>query len=154
MNSVLEMVRPLADARGIALESSAESDVDSLTSDPRFISQILTNLLGNAVKFTDSGAVSLQVSEDATGVLFAVVDTGCGIPAADVPHIMERFYQAKPKWEAKHEGAGLGLAISSRLAQMLGATLEVESEYGKGSRFTLRIPRGVVPGALGPVSSI
>jgi len=72
---------------------------------------------------------------------FAVMDSGHGIAADELPRIMERFYQAGPASQAKSEGAGLGLAISSRLAEMIGATLEVASEAGVGSRFTLRVPR-------------
>ncbi len=148
VSSVLEMVRPLADAKGIGLKSSVDADVVAFESDSRFVSQILTNLLGNAVKFTESGTVSLRVSADDDAVQFDVMDTGRGIPATDIPRIMERFYQATPQLEAKHEGAGLGLAISSRLAEMLGATLVVQSEFGVGSTFTLRIPRRFVPDVL------
>lgn len=145
VSSALEMVRPLAAVKGIEIGAFIETDVVSFESDPRFVSQILTNLLGNAIKFTDAGSVSLRVlaGED---VVFEVIDTGRGIPAADIPRIMERFYQAESPLKTKHQGAGLGLAISSQLAQMLGATLTVESEVGRGSTFTLRIPRGLESG--------
>lgn len=139
--AVMDMVRPLAEAKDIKLEYVCETDVESFRSDPRFVSQILTNLLGNAVKFTDVGAVTLRVSADPASMTFAVMDSGHGIAADELPRIMERFYQAGPASQAKSEGAGLGLAISSRLAEMIGATLEVASEAGVGSRFTLRVPR-------------
>ena len=137
----LEMLRPIADAKTIALEFTYESEVGQLDSDPRFVSQILTNLLANAVKFTDAGSITLDVKSDEDYVVFAVTDTGRGFPEDDLPKVMERFFQAQPMVEAKNEGAGLGLAISARLAEMLEATLEVTSEVGVGSVFTLRVPR-------------
>jgi signal transduction histidine kinase len=143
VSGVLAMVRPLADAKGIGLALAREPGTDLLTSDPGLVRQILINLLGNAVKFTDSGAVSLGVSVEDDQMLFAVADTGRGIRVVDVPHIMEDFYQAAPTAEAKSAGTGLGLTISSRLAEAIGATLGVSSEFGIGSTFTLRVPCGI-----------
>jgi PAS domain S-box-containing protein len=115
ISATVEMLRPLADAKGIGLKLVCEPGIESLRSDPRVLVQIMTNLLGNAIKFTDSGEVSLSVvAEDGFVVVVAVTDTGRGITEAELPHIMERFYQAAPVAEAKNEGAGLGLAISSR----------------------------------------
>lgn len=140
VSSVMEMIAPLAAAKGIGLKASVASDLEPFESDPRFVSQILTNLLGNAVKFTDSGEVSLRVYAD-DDLVFEVADTGYGIPAAEIPLIMERFYQAESHPGAVREGTGLGLAISSQLAEILRASIGVESEVGVGSTFTLRIPR-------------
>lgn len=140
VSSVMEMIAPLAAAKGIGLKASVASDLEPFESDPRFVSQILTNLLGNAVKFTDSGEVSLRVYAD-DDLVFEVADTGYGIPAAEIPLIMERFYQAESHPGAAREGTGLGLAISSQLAEILRASIGVESEVGVGSTFTLRIPR-------------
>ncbi|MDO8950302.1 MAG: PAS domain S-box protein [Actinomycetota bacterium] len=137
---VMEMVRPLADAKGIELTLTCQPGTDQLRSDHRFVSQILTNLLGNAIKFTGSGSVSLTISVEREHMSFAVVDTGRGIPASEAPHVIEEFYQAEPMGEAKNQGTGLGLAISSRLAAMIGATIDVASEVHVGSRFTLRVP--------------
>lgn len=152
IGAVMDMIRPLAEAKHIDLEYACDTDVESFVSDPRFVSQILTNLLGNALKFTDEGAVTLRVSTDLAAMTFAVIDTGRGIAAEDLPRIMERFYQAGPASQTKSEGAGLGLAISSRLAEMLGATLEVASVLGEGSTFTLRIPLGDGHGHLATCS--
>lgn len=140
VRSVMEMIAPLAAAKGIGLKASVTAGLGSFESDPRFVSQILTNLLGNAVKFTDSGEISLRAYAD-DDLVFEVTDTGCGIPAAEIALIMGRFYQAESHPGAVREGAGLGLAISSQMAATLGASLDVESEVDVGSTFTLRIPR-------------
>lgn len=138
--SVVEMLRPLADSKGLGLTLNCEQAVEPVDSDPRFVSQILANLLGNAIKFTDSGSITLAMSVSDDQMTFSVADTGRGIPAADLPHITEHFYQAAPLREAKIEGAGLGLAISSQLAGMIGGVLHVSSKLGVGSTFTLQIP--------------
>jgi PAS domain S-box-containing protein len=141
VESCMAMIRPLADSKGIRLELTREPNTDLLESDPRLISQILINLLGNAVKFTSDGYVALNVSAESAQMIFSVTDTGCGISPADLSHVMESFYQAEPVLKAKNEGTGLGLAISARLAGLLGGELEAESELGVGSKFTLRVPR-------------
>ncbi|TDB37782.1 MAG: PAS domain-containing sensor histidine kinase [Actinobacteria bacterium] len=138
---LVEMVRPLAHDKGLELLLECDAAVGVLVSDPRFVSQILTNLLGNAVKFTDVGSVSLCVSAREDEVLFEVSDTGRGILPEDLPHVMERFYQAKATVGAKNQGTGLGLTISLSLAEMIGGAIDVASEYGSGSTFTLRVPR-------------
>jgi PAS domain S-box-containing protein len=148
--TVLEMVRPLADAKGLALSLVCGPEITTLESDPRFVSQILTNLMGNAVKFTSSGDVYLGVTIEDESMVLAVTDTGRGIPAADLPHIMERFYQAEALVEAKNEGTGLGLAISQRLADAIGGSLDVRSEVGVGTTVTLRVP--CATGLSGPES--
>jgi len=140
MDGLLEMLRPLADSKGVELRLACGESAERLTSDPRLVSQIMINLLGNAVKYTDFGSVSVDVTRENGHITFDVTDTGRGIPAVDLPHIMERFYQGKAVGEAKNQGTGLGLAISANLADMIGATLEAASESGAGSTFTLRVP--------------
>jgi signal transduction histidine kinase len=105
------------------------------------LTQILINLVGNAIKFTDSGTVTLAVSDDGDVMRFAVSDTGCGISPSDLPHIMESFYQADLPNRAKSPGTGLGLSISSQLAAVLGGSLSAESALGVGSTFTLTVPK-------------
>ncbi len=139
-SSIMELMRPLATAKEIELASTFEPDDLVIDSDPRLLNQVLINLVGNAVKFTDEGSVSVIVKRDDEGIAFAVSDTGRGIRPAALPHVMERFYQAESLVEAKHGGTGLGLAISVSLAEILGGSLTCESEFGVGSTFTLRIP--------------
>ncbi len=141
IEAVRDMVDPLAEAKGLQLVFTSGSEGESLRSDPRILTQILINLVGNAIKFTDSGTVSLTVSDEGDVMAFDVSDTGYGIGPSDLPHIMESFYQAELTDRAKSPGTGLGLSISSQLAAVLGGSLSVESELGVGSTFTLTIPK-------------
>ena len=150
-----EMIRVAASKRGIAFSSDVRA-LEGLTvsGDERAFRQIVTNLLGNAVKFTDHGGVELRarvVTEgDAAEVFVAVTDSGRGIPAEALPHIFDRFYQADSSLTRSTEGTGLGLAISQNLARMMGGRIEVESEPGIGSTFTFATRFPVVDTA-GPV---
>ena len=106
--------------------------------------QIVTNLVGNAVKFTDSGHVLVDVSGDVVGenvkLRFRVTDTGIGIPEDKLGHVFEKFSQVDASSTRRHEGTGLGLAITSRLVALMGGEIGVESEFGKGSTFWFDIP--------------
>lgn len=114
------------------------------------LAKIVNNLLGNALKFTpQSGSVDLQLSakkretdgdENAYAVSIEVRDSGRGIPAADLPHIFERYFQTRQSALGVEGGAGIGLALSKELAHLMGGTLQVESEWKKGSVFTLLLP--------------
>src|SRR5262249_20115919 len=105
------------------------------------IRQILTNLLNNAVKFTESGEVVLRVDRPEPGWLhFAVMDTGIGISDNRVKDLFQDFTQADASTTRRFGGTGLGLAISKRLVELMGGTLSVTSTPGSGSRFTAAIP--------------
>jgi len=113
------------------------------------LSQILLNLLGNAIKYTpDGGAVSLSCEFDESQVRIHVRDTGAGIPADRLTYIFEPFVQGERALNRPHEGVGLGLAISRELAAAMHGELSVSSEVGRGSTFTLTLPRGGGPSAL------
>ena len=103
--------------------------------------QILVNLLTNAVKFTDSGSVALDWEADDRTVRLRVRDTGRGIPADRLAAVFEPFVQAGRSAEERQQGVGLGLAISRELARAMGGDLTVESTVGRGSTFTLTLPR-------------
>jgi signal transduction histidine kinase len=111
------------------------------------IRQIITNLLGNAVKFTDAGHVLADVSgeDDSDGTLLriSVSDTGIGIPQEKIAQIFDKFSQVDASSTRRHEGTGLGLAITSRLVALMGGEIGVDSREGNGSTFwfTLRLPR-------------
>jgi len=116
--------------------------VPTLYGDEGKVAQILRNLLSNALKFTEHGEVRLRAGLDASGtrVVIAVSDTGIGIAAADQARIFEEFGQLEHAVQRRVKGTGLGLALSRRLAELLGGDLSVESVPGEGSTFTLRLP--------------
>ena len=103
--------------------------------------QILINLLGNAAKFTANGRISLHVSVNPRDVQFTVTDTGQGMSAEQVARLFEPFGQVETPTRSPRIGAGLGLAISKQLTQLLGGTIHIESEAGKGTVARLRMPR-------------
>ncbi|HCG7986670.1 TPA: response regulator [Vibrio parahaemolyticus] len=111
------------------------------------INQILLNLIGNAVKFTDEGHVLLKVRESELGFDFSVSDTGIGIPKDRLTHIMDKFEQVDTSATRRHEGTGLGLAISKRLISMYNGELCVHSDFGNGScfSFSLQLPKRSQP---------
>ena len=118
---------------------------DSVLTDPIRLRQILINLLGNAIKFTETGSVTLRVRYDhESGALpaleFAVIDTGIGMSPEQQSRLFKPFSQGDASVTRKYGGSGLGLAISDRLAKMLNGTLSFESELGKGSTFRVRLP--------------
>jgi len=114
---------------------------DQLLTDANRLTQVLNNLLGNAVKFTHQGSISLQVSADAHHVTFEVEDTGVGIASHQQAIIFERYTQAQASIYERYGGHGLGLAISRQLVTQLGGQLGVASVLGQGSRFGFSLPR-------------
>ncbi len=138
--SVTDIVRPRADASGLTLTLVTAPDLPrAIRIDQAKLRQVLVNLLGNAVKFTERGGVTLDVSERAPAeLLFTVRDTGVGIPVAQIDEIFDAFRQAQAG--KANEGTGLGLSISRRLIEAMGGSLTVESEVGQGSAFTATLP--------------
>jgi hypothetical protein len=97
-------------------------------------------LLNNAVKFTEKGRVTLVCRTDKDGYLLSVSDTGIGIRAEEIPGLFQPFHQIDTGLSRKHEGTGLGLSICKKLVEMMGGATEVQSQWGKGSTFTVRFP--------------
>ncbi|HEY8470572.1 MAG TPA: ATP-binding protein [Longimicrobiales bacterium] len=112
-----------------------------MRSDPGKIRQILLNLPSNAVKFTPKGEVRLRLFAEGDDVVFQVADTGPGIAVADRERIFRPFEQADWGPTRVKGGAGLGLSVSLELARLLGGGIDLESEVGRGSTFTVRLPR-------------
>jgi signal transduction histidine kinase len=102
--------------------------------------QILTNLLGNALSYTQTGTITLEASVESRWVWIAVTDTGMGIPPSALPHIFERFWRTPQAEDRVSRGTGVGLAITRRLVELQGGRIEVESEEGKGSTFRFCLP--------------
>jgi two-component system, sensor histidine kinase len=125
--------------KGLGFEVSAGEECAH--SDPSLIEQILRNLVTNAIKYTHRGIVSLRcVSSPEQMLRLEVVDTGVGIPAAQIPYIYDEFYQVGVSTNSSRDGYGLGLSIVQRLVKLLNLELEVRSELGKGSAFSLAVP--------------
>ncbi|MDB5800520.1 MAG: histidine kinase [Rhodocyclales bacterium] len=132
---------PVANEKGLTLSASVEpGTAERIATDAQRLGQILKNLLSNALKFTDKGEVSLRVLSNAENVLFAIRDTGIGIPQHQQEIIFEAFRQADGSTHRKYGGTGLGLSISRDLARLLGGDISVRSTAGNGSIFTLTLP--------------
>ncbi|MDI6901177.1 MAG: ATP-binding protein [Anaerosomatales bacterium] len=142
--SVVAALRPLAERKGLSVRLDASRAPRSFVSDARALRQVLLNLVGNAIKFTTVGEVVVTLStEDADTLVITVADTGPGVPAEDLPHIFEEFYQASSAEKGRPDGTGLGLSISRRLVELLEGSIEVASAIGTGSAFTVRLPHCV-----------
>jgi signal transduction histidine kinase len=141
---VMEAMAPQADAKGLALRLEAADDLGGMVSDERRVEQILLNLVGNALKFTERGDVVLEVGDldgPAPLVRFSVRDTGPGIGEEDLATLFRPFRQLDTGLARRHEGTGLGLAISRRLAELLGGDVKAESRLQAGSVFTVTLPK-------------
>jgi protein-histidine pros-kinase len=136
-------LRPLAERKGLALEIAASAGDVPVRTDRRALSQILLNLVNNAIKFTDKGGVRLELARRMAGgrevVEIDVTDTGIGISAEDQARLFEAFTQFGANSRRLQEGSGLGLHLSRKLAELLGGRIHVRSELGRGSTFTLRL---------------
>ncbi|GAV31602.1 signal transduction histidine kinase [Coriobacteriaceae bacterium EMTCatB1] len=130
-------VRPLAEEKGLALEVAGDAEVSCRT-DPQLVRQIVWNLLGNAIKYTEQGFVRVQVGSDGRTAWLAVADTGPGMTPEQIERAFEAFTRFRPPGDSP--GTGLGLAISKRLAELLGGRVTVQSALGEGSTFTLELP--------------
>jgi signal transduction histidine kinase len=146
---------PMAEQKAVSLRIDASSVLGTMVSDQRRVEQVLLNLLNNAIKFTQQGAVELSVecleshrlpyhSAAQPCVRFRVTDTGIGIKEDDLPSLFQPFRQIDTGLTRQHEGTGLGLAICSRLTDLLRGELTVESRFGIGSTFIFTIPRFAV----------
>jgi signal transduction histidine kinase len=137
---VIEMIEPQARERGLALRNDVPAGLLPLVSDQAKCRHILQNLIGNAVKFTEAGQVTIAAARVADTLQISVRDTGIGIAADQVPTIFDEFRQADDSAARKYGGAGLGLAIARKYAMLLGGEIAVESTPGRGSTFTVTLP--------------
>jgi signal transduction histidine kinase/uncharacterized membrane protein len=137
---VASVIEPLATRKGLSLEVEECAPAPLLPTDPDKVRQILINLAGNAVKFTEAGSVRVSVAPHPDGVALAVADTGPGIAPEERERLFRPFEQLQSGFSRPHGGTGLGLYLSSQYATLLGGRVEVESEPGHGSTFTLVLP--------------
>jgi signal transduction histidine kinase len=138
--TVIELVEPLAKAKGLLIESRTQSGLTLIRTDLGKVRQILLNLLSNAVKFTQQGHVTLDVHAESGSMTWTVTDTGVGIPPSDLERIFEPFQQGGQTSSGRAAGTGLGLTVSRQLARLLGGDVTATSTPGSGSSFVLRLP--------------
>ena len=144
VNEVVTTLRPLAETKGLRFDLTMPEHDVLVRTDRRALSQILINLTNNAIKFTESGFVRLEVSERATddrSIELRVVDTGIGIRPDDQKKLFTAFTPLTSS-TGRFDGTGLGLHLSQKLAELLNGSISFTSEFGKGSTFVLSLPRG------------
>jgi signal transduction histidine kinase len=135
------LLHPLALNRGVQLTAAVESNIPQVKADPIRLRQILYNLISNAVKFTDrSGRVQVSAARDTAGIAIRVADTGVGIADEDLQRLFRPFEQVNLPSGNRPSGTGLGLALTKRLVDMHGGTIDVSSRLGAGTTFTVRLP--------------
>ncbi|QRE76593.1 ATP-binding protein [Methylobacterium aquaticum] len=150
VESIVELLAPRAQDKGLEIAADVEALPAQLIGDADRVRQILINLAGNAVKFTESGGVGITAAWDETGFTVAVHDTGPGIPEERLPLLFQEFEQGDGSASRRHEGTGLGLAITRRLVDRMGGRLDVTSRPGEGSCFRVHLPLRPVPGRARP----
>jgi signal transduction histidine kinase/DNA-binding response OmpR family regulator/HAMP domain-containing protein len=140
IDDVASMIQPQATEKNIYLNNAVGDCKVQIATDANKFRHILQNLIGNAVKFTENGGVSISVKKLDDKVAIVVADTGIGISAEHLPHIFDEFRQADSGVSRRFGGTGLGLAIAKKYANLLGGSVMVKSVQGKGSEFTLTLP--------------
>ncbi len=140
LKSLLEKFADQLLEEGPVLRLDCPIDLPPILADLDRTEQILVNLLGNALRYTEKGSIVLRAWRDKDWVWIAVTDTGIGIAPEDLPHIFERFWRADKSRASYSGGTGIGLAIARRLVELQGGKIEVESEFGKGSTFRFSLP--------------
>ncbi|MCX7856996.1 MAG: ATP-binding protein [Deltaproteobacteria bacterium] len=143
LEKLIGMCRHFTEKKGLYLEFNITEGVHEVIADQKRLEQVLINLLTNAVKFTEKGGITVTCTADQKNYIISVKDTGIGINGNYLPLIFEPFRQIDSGLSRKYEGTGLGLSISKRLIEMMGGKIFVESEPGKGSNFTVVLPKNM-----------
>lgn len=129
-----------AKQKGLQLTTNAEPGVERFVSSKLYVQEILQNFVTNAIKYTNEGSVTITAKKHPKGVIFAITDTGIGISKTDLKHVFDKFFRSEDYRTRETSGTGLGLYVTKKLANLIGATLEIESELNKGSTFSVIIP--------------
>ncbi|HSF81119.1 MAG TPA: ATP-binding protein [Anaerolineales bacterium] len=144
MNKLVEQVviahRPLAEASGLYLTYDVNADLPLVRGEPNQLARLINNLVSNAIHYTSEGGVHVRTFRSDGCICLEVQDTGMGIDAEDKPHLFERFYRGKRVRQSKIHGTGLGLAIVKEIVDLHESIIDIKSEIGKGSTFTIRFP--------------
>ena len=145
MESVASMAAPLASAKGLEFHTELEPGDLVMRTDAMKVRQVLLNLLSNAVKYTDKGSIAVRANARDGSVKFFVTDTGVGLADENLEKIFEPFWQVEHTTTRRAGGTGLGLAVTRQFVDLLGGTIDVKSELGIGSTFTVTLPRELPP---------
>ncbi|MDD5528787.1 MAG: HAMP domain-containing sensor histidine kinase [bacterium] len=142
INDVVIMLEREANEKGISIEKVLPEKIIKVNGDFQRIIQILTNIIGNAIKFTNKGSITITATEEKEYVKISVKDTGAGIPPENIDKIFDKFFQIRESTSLSSKGVGLGLTITKKLVTMHNGKIEVESELNKGSTFSVFLPVG------------
>ena len=141
IKKMVKLITPLAEQKGIDLEVDIDPKVGAIVADQRRLEQVIMNLLGNAIKFTEKGRVRVACWMEDNHYLLSFIDTGIGMKPEDIPGLFQPFHQIDSGLTRKHEGTGLGLSICKKIIDLMGGSIDVASQWGQGSAFTMRLPR-------------
>jgi signal transduction histidine kinase len=136
-----EIMLPVAKEKNVSIQLNTDDNLPVVAFDRNKITQVLLNLINNAVKFTDEGTITIKTGQDDFSVLVSIADNGCGIKEKDLPRLFSRFEQLNTGGERRTGGTGLGLAISKEIIEQHKGAIWAESVAGKGSTFTFRLPK-------------
>ncbi len=153
-HNVLILVKEKAANKGLKLSLELDPNVNTLLADSLRLKQMLLNLLFNALKFTTNGTVGLQVKSNNSWIYFTVWDTGTGISKKHQAELFQPYFQIPNSVVSQNEGTGLGLVVTRKLAELHGGSVEVESELGGGSRFTIVLPLRQEEGESGELGEV
>ena len=135
-------VEGAARKKNITIQRKLPDNIPSLIGDKEQLKGALINILGNAVKYTpENGKIHFSLSEDDNMVIFDIIDTGYGIATEDLSHIFEKFYRSSNQQVVDQQGTGLGLAIASEIISLHEGEIKVQSDIGRGTYFTVKIPK-------------
>jgi PAS domain S-box-containing protein len=140
LQEVVEDMKPAIEGKGLKFITSVPKKLPSIYGDKNRLSQVLKNLIVNAIKFTDNGSISIKAQKEKNQILITIADTGIGISKSEVKKVFNKFYQAYTGDDRKNEGTGLGLFICNEIIQKHNGQIWAESEIGKGSTFYVQIP--------------
>ena len=140
LTAIVESQELIADKKGISIGLEAPDDLPPIETDETKLHHVLINIIGNAVKFTTKGNVEISITHDPQNAYIRISDSGIGIPEESIETIFDEFRQVDGSSSREYEGTGLGLAIANKMISLLGGTIQVESELGVGSVFTVSVP--------------
>lgn len=149
-DTLIKAYRPQAEEKGLTFEIVFEGSENKLSSSKLYVREILQNFITNAIKYTEKGGVTLKFIGSELGYKFDITDTGIGIQKTDLSKLFTKFFRSEDWRIRQHNGTGLGLYVTAKLIKLLNAKLDVASEYGKGSTFSVFIPNITQSSSLQP----